>query len=364
MGKPLTGQEPLERQAVIRIGRTLFVFHEHGGPLLDPPPSDRFGMAGRFHVGPTIRLLREAALSSRHCLVTGPSGTGKEIAARALAEMMETRGQNCRIIISHNAARFASEEEAATTLFGVGPRVFSGVDSRPGLIEEAQGGVLFLDEAHCLPERIQKSLLRLIEENRTARIGDTLERPADIRVVMGSNREAPSYGLARDLLARLRIVPIPPISERIADIPTIFDHWLQKILDKLSLKIEDVKPEIKARHYESMVIDGFKKDNIRGLIDLADKIATRIGAGSMAKEAVESVFAERFERQAGKSNPPSEKEHTASHYHRHKARIVAVYEACNYNLSATERDLLAEGFQCSRRWIRHYLKQWAVYRAR
>ncbi len=87
-----------------------------------------------------IRHLKETALSSRHVLIAGPSGSGKELAAKALAGLMEDSGGP---LIAHNAAHFASQEEAATTLFGVGPRVFSGVDARAGLIEKAFGGTLF-----------------------------------------------------------------------------------------------------------------------------------------------------------------------------------------------------------------------------
>lgn len=363
-GRRVEGDHPLPDQSVIRVGQTVLVFHERGGQFLEPLPQERFGMAGRFHVGALIRELKEASLSSRHMLIVGPSGSGKELAARALASLMMERKTGENHILSHNAARFASAEEAATTLFGVGSKIFSGVGSRPGLIEESRNGVLFLDEAHCLPERIQKSLLRVVEENETARIGETQYRPADVRFVFASNVNESPHGLVRDLRARLRLVRIPPLADRLADIPPIFLYLLEGALRRVSEYPGPFLRRIRARHFESMMLDGFNEDNVRGVLDMADRIATRIAAGSDPEIAVNSVFTERFGMTSTLSDPPPPSAAGDSHYDLYREQIISVYQDAHYNLSAAERALNGAGVRCSRRWLRHYLSQWGVYKGR
>ncbi len=364
-GQRVEGEQPLADQTVIRIGQTVLVFHEGGGQFLELLPKERYGMAGRFHVGTLIRELKEASLSSRHMLIVGPSGSGKELAARALAHLMMDQKEGENSILSHNAARFASSEEAATTLFGVGSKIFSGVGSRPGLIEESKNGVLFLDEAHCLPERIQKSLLRVVEENETARIGETQYRPADVRFVFASNVKESPHGLVRDLRARLRLVRIPPLAHRLADIPLIFQFLLEGALRKLSVDPTPPLMRIRARHFESMMLDGFAEDNVRGVLDMADRIATRIAAGTDPELAINSVFAERFGVDSTLSDPPPPPPSMgASHYDLYREQIISVYRDAHYNLSATERALMTAGVKCSRRWLRHYLTSWGVYKGR
>ncbi len=353
-------RRPVEDGAVIRAGRTVLVFHEHGETLLDRPPKNQFGVAGGFHTAPLLRELREAALSKRHILLTGPSGSGKESASGAIAEMGGT-AEKTLPLVAYNAAGFASSEEATTTLLGVGAKVFSGVDARAGLVEKANGGVLFLDEVHNLPERVQRSLLRIIENGKVTRVGETNERPVDVRFVFASNVPGPDHGLAHDLLARLRLVGIPALGDRRADVPAIFKDVLERALGHHGVGKDEVIPILSGDHYETLMLDGFKENNVRGLIDLADRIATRIEAGTEPKKAVTSIFTEQFSsgpvaaRQSGA--PPSSEN---SHYDIHKKEIVAAYTECDGNLSATERLLQSQGIKCSRRWLRTYLKRWGL----
>lgn len=361
--------------AVIRVGREVMVFHANAGPMLEPPPPSRYGLLGPFHTDAIIRELLEVAHSNRFVLITGPSGAGKELAAHALAEMLGKRGRPLEVL-SHNAARFTSEDEATATIFGVGARVFSAVDPRPGLMEQAAGGVLFLDEVHNLPGRVQRTLLRTLEDGTFSRIGETKVRPLEAHFVLASNAPAPDYGLTRDLLARLRVTIVPPLTDRIADIPEIFRHALEGALARNRSDAEEVLALIEADHFEAMCLDGFQDDNVRGILDLADRLASKIATGTSPREVIATVFTERFgrgpvaeryskerlltstEERRGAATMGSDVTESSSHYEAHKDQIVAAYLQSKGNLSATERLLRSRGIRCTRRWIGIFVDKW------
>ncbi len=354
-GARVFGKAVLENPAVIRTGQAIMVFHAEAGPLLSPSPKENFGIAGRFHTGPLLKMLHEAAVSARHILLTGPSGSGKELSGIALSTLMGEPGKPL-LLKAHNAARFATEEEATATLFGVGARVFSNVDARPGLIEQAKNGALFLDEIHNLPDRVQRTLLRTIEDDKFARIGETQERQANVRFILASNAPPPTYELAPDLLARLRVVPILPLSQRIADIPDIFNRALEKSFTQHGTDVQKVVSLLSADHYETLCLDGFPNDNIRGLLDIADRIGSSIATGVPAEEAVPTIFVERFsDGPVAKRRKMTQSE---SHYEQNKTLIIDTYLESEGNLSATQRKLDAQGVKCSRRWLRIYLTRW------
>ncbi|MCP4606944.1 MAG: FHA domain-containing protein [Proteobacteria bacterium] len=386
-GEKITGAIPLSDAAVIRVGQTLLVFHFDARPMLSPLRSDRFGIAGQFHVMPLLKDLEEAALSERHVLLAGYTGSGKELAANALAELLKRKP-----FVVHNAARYTSEEEIESTLFGISRRTFSNVDERPGLIERANRGVLFLDEVHNLPQRIQKSLLRVIEDKKYSRIGETKTRNADVRFIFASNKESPSYGLAHDFLARLRITNIPPLSNRIADIPSIFEHLLVASLKKKKLDTKNVLRSLRPRQYEALMLYGFPENNVRGLSDLVDRIVTRIQTDIESRTAIREVFSERFPNKAKehahsttgfassyenkivnkRSTRPDTDEiidigieasstsSVRSRYEQNKDLILKVYNECGCVINTTCRVLKGMDIKVSPRWLSVFLDKWGV----
>lgn len=279
---------PLPNNAVVRAGQSIFIFRKDEVARSSRTTTPIRGLSGRFH-GPDIQSRLElAAASRRHILLTGPSGCGKEVAANGLS-MLIGNGR----FIAHNAAQFTSAEEAVTSLFGVGPRVFSGVDARKGLIESAHQQVLFLDEVHDLPAHVQRSLLRVIEDGHLSKVGEQRQRRVAVRFVFATNKAAPDYGVEHDLLARLSVVEIPPLADRRADIPAIFMSVLEKARRSLDISSR-VSDHIFADHIETLCIDGCQRGNVRHLQRLAEQICGLIAMGADHESAVAGAFRRHF----------------------------------------------------------------------
>jgi DNA-binding NtrC family response regulator len=174
-------------------------------------------------------ILRAAA-SPFPVIVEGESGSGKELAARAIHGHGARRARRfCAI----NCAALVDELVEAE-LFGHTRGAYTGATTdRPGLLEDASGGTLFMDEIAELGARVQAKLLRVLQENEVRRVGETIVRRIDVRVVAATNRplaaEVASGAFRADLWYRLDVVRItlPPLRERIEDLPLLARHLWQ-----------------------------------------------------------------------------------------------------------------------------------------
>lgn len=195
-------------------------------------PSFRFGAADAFGLvgeSPGAWELRHQvafiAPRATHVLVRGPSGSGKELVAQAI-HALSPRGS--RRLVARNAATIP-ESLIDAELFGNARNYPNpGMAERVGLVGEADGSTLFLDEFGELPPAAQAHLLRVLDEGEYHRLGDARSRRADIRLVAATNR--PEDALKEDVSARLRLrIEVPGLDGRRDDIPLLVRHLLSRI---------------------------------------------------------------------------------------------------------------------------------------
>ncbi|NIM13678.1 MAG: hypothetical protein GTO45_02020 [Candidatus Aminicenantes bacterium] len=164
-------------------------------------------------------------------LITGESGSGKELVAKAV-HLLSSR--SAKPFIPVNAAAIP-ENLLEAELFGYKKGAFTGAnESKTGLIEEANGGTLFLDEVADLPLLLQAKLLRVLQENEIRRLGENKTRAVNIRLICATNRNLKELIVARqfrdDLYYRIQdlTIEVPPLRERLEDIPLLVRYFLKK----------------------------------------------------------------------------------------------------------------------------------------
>ena len=204
-----------------------------------------------------LDLAKQIAPTDCNVLITGESGTGKELFARYLHNQ-SNRGNGPYIAV--NCGAF-SMDLLSNELFGHEKGAFTGATSaKTGLIEAASGGTLFLDEITEMPTEMQVKLLRVIQEKEVLRLGATKTVKVDIRVVAATNRditeEVKNGTFRQDLYFRLNVVNlhIPPLSQRIDDIPLLINHFLQKYSVQMKKAVTEISQEALATlmNYEFM----------------------------------------------------------------------------------------------------------------
>jgi DNA-binding NtrC family response regulator len=187
-----------------------------------------------------IDLARKVAATDTTVLLTGETGTGKEVFAQAIHQASLQAG---RSFVALNCSAF-SRELLESELFGHRKGAFTGaMQDQKGLIEEANGGTLFLDEIGEMPPELQAKLLRVLETNTYLRVGDTKPSRSNFRLIAATNRdlkqESEAGRFRSDLYFRLNIfnIHLPPLRDRREDIYPIAQHFMAIFADKINKRV-------------------------------------------------------------------------------------------------------------------------------
>ena len=240
--------KPFDKSRVLEVvakalGQGERARREFQGPLAEGAPC---GLVGRTAAIDTVRrLIERLAPAPSTVLITGETGTGKELVAEAMHRMSPRAGAP---FIKINCGALP-ETLVESELFGHERGAFTGAaQARPGRFELAHGGTLFLDEVGELPPAVQVKLLRVLQDGMVDRIGATEPRRVDVRLLAATHRDLDEeVGRGRfrqDLLFRIRVVElkVPPLRERLDDLPLLVEFFLDKQAKRLGVARPSVAP--------------------------------------------------------------------------------------------------------------------------
>ncbi|MFH1176926.1 MAG: sigma-54 dependent transcriptional regulator [Acidobacteriota bacterium] len=222
-----------------------------------------------------LRMVADVADSAATVLITGSSGTGKELLARAIHAMSRRRDRPFVPVDCSAIPETLIESE----LFGHRRGSFTGaVADKRGIVEEAAGGSLFLDEVGNLPAPIQSKLLRFLQERRFRRVGEVEERAVDARVISATNQNLQDLiargSFRQDLFYRLSVIPIalPDLAARREDIPPLVYHFIRKF--NAGYQVEGIRPDAL-----DLLIDHSWPGNVRQLENVIERAVILRRAG-------------------------------------------------------------------------------------
>lgn len=286
-------------------------------------------------------IIKKVALTTTTILVTGETGTGKELVAEAI-HRNSPRRDNPFIKINCSAI---AENLMESELFGYEKGAFTGaVGSKPGRFELAHKGSLFLDEVGEVPKEMQVKLLRVLQDQEFERVGGINTIKVDVRLVAATNRnllqEVKEGRFREDLYYRLNVMPIhiPPLRERKDDIPLLTEYFIQKFNRKLDRQVKGVDSEVMELFY-----DHDWPGNIRELENLIERLLLMAQGGTITMKEVPAELLLAVEaREAVEGEIPEKsfksiiKEKTEEV---EKKLIVKVLEECEGNISKAARQL-------------------------
>jgi len=318
---------------------------------------ERFAFGRIVGTSPPMRrvyqLIRQVAEMDTTVVIAGESGTGKELVARAIHYNSPRRtapfvAVNCSAI---------PDTLVESELFGHVKGAFTGATGdKIGRFEAAQGGTLFLDEVADISPFIQLKLLRVLEQRTYERVGESLPRTADVRVIAASNTDlrdaVDTGGFREDLFYRLRVFPVflPPLRDRKEDIPLLVDHFRETLSNESGKAIGEITPRAM-----QLLMDHCWPGNVRELRNAIEHAfvtcnKTSIDVYDLPLEVRQTESRCRIcNRLLSEADAPGHRDE--------RAELVVLLQANNWNTAAVGRHL-----GVSRTAIYKRMKKWGIER--
>lgn len=288
----------------------------------------------------SAELVLQSAASDLSVLIIGETGTGKELIAKAIHQNSKRRDKQFRTI---DCTQFKKSELIASELFGSERGAFTGAESKAGLLEMANGGTVFLDEVHHLGPEGQAMLLRFIQERKIRRVGGSVEKFVDVRLVFAAkpllkDLVAGDEFLA-DLMYRMKEIKIdlPKLTDRPEDIDVLCEFFLDKHAPKGEIKV--------TKQFHPDAIDLLRSyswpGNVRELENLIKRLSVLVEGYIILPEHIEKYG--ELDSGAIPVNSLNALESLVEMQVRHeneaRALILKTYQDCDQNLSETARKL-------------------------
>jgi two-component system nitrogen regulation response regulator NtrX len=280
-------EKPVSRERLFEVLDRVLTPRRVGGEtdLEKVADGSRFGMVGRSEPMRRIyQLVEMAAPTKCRVFISGDSGTGKELIARAIHAFSPRRE---RPFIQINCAAIPSEL-IESEMFGHMKGAFTGaVGDRKGKFESADGGTLFLDEIGDMSPMTQAKLLRVLQEGEVTPVGSTQSRPVDVRIVAATSKnlvEEISRGNFReDLYHRINVltIAVPPLRARREDIPELAEHFL-----RLASAENGVKPKRLSPRAVDLLLQLPWPGNVRELRNLMERLVVLVAQEVVTHEDV------------------------------------------------------------------------------
>ncbi len=271
-------QKALERSLLLKENRRLLKDREDR-------PHELIGKSGPMQK--VFDQIRMVASSDVTVLITGESGTGKDLTARSIHALSPRKDEAFISVNCPTIPEFILESE----LFGYKKGAFTNAaQDRDGLFQEADKGTIFLDEIGDIGPSIQTKLLRVLQEKEIKPLGETKIRKVDVRIIASTNRnlrqKMADNEFRQDFFYRLNVLPIelPPLRDRIIDIPLIAEHLVAKHCEKMKKEPKTISEEVmdllmkqlwpgNVRELENILVQGilYSKEDILHLSDIPIK---------------------------------------------------------------------------------------------
>jgi DNA-binding NtrC family response regulator len=286
--------------------------------------------------------LRKVAMTDSHVLITGETGTGKELAAEYIHQHSTRRAKP---LVTINCAALP-DGLLESELFGYERGAFTGaLSAYPGKLKHADGGTVLFDEIGEMSPYAQAKILRVIESKEVYPLGGRRSIPVNIRIMAATNRDLDhqmaSAGFRQDLYFRLNVarIKLPPLRERKEDIPLLIDHFAQKFSGEFGRQIEGFTDEA----LESLKNSDWP-GNIRELMNLIERIFIDPPAGKInVGDLPDSV---QF---------PKPSRHNAIHEER--ALLLSALSQTNWNKSQAAERLHWSRMTLYRKMAKHHIQE-------